>query len=62
MKCDKCGKNNTWTFFSHRGKSKVCDCEVDLDGAILMPRGMFPSLDERMGWLSEVLTKTNKEE
>jgi hypothetical protein len=61
MKCNKCGRNKQWTFFGRDGKFKVCDCEVDLDGGMLMPRGMFPSLDEKMDWMSEILKSSEEE-
>lgn len=54
--CDKCGKKKTWYFLSVKnGNSWHCDCEVDLDGATVLPRGMSSFLDERMGWIEEIL-------
>ena len=55
-KCAKCGSRKTWILFDTKGKSRVCKCELNLDGGILLYRGMSSGLDKQMGWLTEVLS------
>lgn len=60
-KCKKCGNKKMWVFIGgprgrqEGGSFRVCDCEVNLDGAMLMPRGLSPCLDKRIDWIGEVI-------
>lgn len=54
--CEKCGKpEEEWGWVFLPGMKRVCDCQVDLSNGTLLPRGMSSFLDERIGWMAEVL-------